>query len=161
MVIFKAWIVSNGTGLSAEEAVRIQSLVKKLRWFLLLKDFFCAVTRKWTNNEDNREFHTWRAWGSRARKKTARPERHTLYELKTEKCVKGWAGWTPASEAEMAEFQELVLCPRSDHGQAVVRDVEVVRDWSFCMTGWWALLQRLKPPRLRQETGTNYVYLKK
>ena len=45
-------------------------------------------------------------------------------ELKTKKCVKGWAGWTPASEAEKAKFQELVLCPRSDHGEAAVRDAE-------------------------------------
>ena len=35
---------------------------KKLRWFQLLKDFNCTVTSTWTNNEDSREFHTWRAW---------------------------------------------------------------------------------------------------
>ena len=45
--------------------------------------------------------------------------------LKTKKCVKGWAVWTPASEAEKAKFQELVLCPRNDRGRAAVRDVEV------------------------------------
>ena len=45
-------------------------------------------------------------------------------ELKTKKCVKGWAGWTPASEAEKAKFQELVLCPRSDHSDAALRGTE-------------------------------------
>ena len=29
----------------------------------------CTVTSTWTNNEDNREIHTWRAWGSRVHKK--------------------------------------------------------------------------------------------
>ena len=78
--------------------------------------------------------------------KTARlhhgPKRHTLYdmvpeagegpylgslpELKTKRCVKGWAAWTPASEAEKAEFQELVLCPRSDHDEAALRGAEDV-----------------------------------
>ena len=33
------------------------------------EDFNCTVTSTWTNNENHREFHTWRAWGSRARKK--------------------------------------------------------------------------------------------
>ena len=45
-------------------------------------------------------------------------------ELKTEKCVKGWAGWTPVSEAEKTKFQELVLCPRSDQNGAVTCDAE-------------------------------------
>ena len=43
-------------------------------------------------------------------------------ELKTRKCVKGWAGWTPVSDAEKAKFQELVLCPRDDHKEAALRD---------------------------------------
>ena len=42
---------------------------EKIRWLQLLKDFDCTVTSTWTNNEDNREFHTWRAWGSRVCKK--------------------------------------------------------------------------------------------
>ena len=45
-------------------------------------------------------------------------------ELRTKKCVKGWAGWTPVSDAEKARFQELVLCPRSDHAEAAPRDAE-------------------------------------
>ena len=45
-------------------------------------------------------------------------------ELKTKKCVKGWARWTPVSEAEKAKFQELVLFPRSDHDEAVLRDAD-------------------------------------
>ena len=45
-------------------------------------------------------------------------------ELKPKKCVKGWARWTPVSEAEKAKFQELVLCPRSDHNDAVPRDAD-------------------------------------
>ena len=45
-------------------------------------------------------------------------------EFKTERRVKGWTGWTPVSEAEKAKFQELVLCPRSDHGEAVPGETE-------------------------------------
>ena len=41
----------------------------KLRSFQLLKDFNCTVTSAWTNNEDSREFHTWRAWGQEIRTK--------------------------------------------------------------------------------------------
>ena len=37
---------------------------KKRRWLQLLKVFNCTVTGTWTNNDDNRECHTWRAWGS-------------------------------------------------------------------------------------------------
>ena len=42
---------------------------KKLSWFQLLKDFSCIVPSTWTNNEDNRGFHTWRASGSLGRQK--------------------------------------------------------------------------------------------
>ena len=45
-------------------------------------------------------------------------------ELNTKRRVKGWAGWAPVSEAEKAKFQELVLCPRSDHGEGVPREIE-------------------------------------
>ena len=45
-------------------------------------------------------------------------------ELKTKKCVKGWAGWTPVSEAEKVKFQDLVLCPRRDHVEAAPRETE-------------------------------------
>ena len=42
---------------------------EKVRWSELLKEFNCTVTSIWTNNEDDGECHTWRAWGSRIRKK--------------------------------------------------------------------------------------------
>ena len=42
---------------------------KKRRWSKLLKEFNCTVTGTWTNNDDSDEYHTWRAWGSRIRKK--------------------------------------------------------------------------------------------
>ena len=45
-------------------------------------------------------------------------------EVRTKKRVKGWAGWTPVSEGEMAKFQELVLCTRSDHDEAAPCEIE-------------------------------------
>ena len=45
------------------------TIAQKLRCFQLLEDFNCTVTSTQTNNDNNREFHTWRSWGSRARKK--------------------------------------------------------------------------------------------
>ena len=45
-------------------------------------------------------------------------------EHKTKRRVKGWAGWAPVSEAEKAKFQELVLCPPIDHGDAAPRETE-------------------------------------
>ena len=45
-------------------------------------------------------------------------------EFKTKRRVKGWAGWAPVSEAEKAEFQELVLRPRCDRGESDPRDIE-------------------------------------
>ena len=56
-------------------------------------------------------------------------------ELKTQKHVKGWTGWTPVSEAEKAKFQELVLCPRSDYSETALRGAEddegfvLLHDW--------------------------------
>ena len=49
--------------LNAEEAGRSSSHTRKLRWLQVLNDFNCAVT------DDHGEYHTWRAWGSRVRKK--------------------------------------------------------------------------------------------
>ena len=125
---------------------------KKLRWFQLLKDFNCTVTSTWTNNEQSGEFHTWRAWGSRGRKKQLdyflgprNLPSETWYlnqvrirtwehlpvitrvegqELSTKKCVKGWAGWTPVSEGEVAKFQELVLRPRGARDEVVLCEAE-------------------------------------
>ena len=123
---------------------------KKLRWFQLLKNFNCSVTSTWTNNEDCREFHTRRAWGSRGRKKQLdfyhgpnelalgdlvskqvkiRTWDHFLVitrvegqEIPTKKRVKGWAGWTPVSEGEVAKFQELVLHPQGALDEVALRE---------------------------------------
>ena len=108
---------------SAEDIIAYE---KKLRWFQLLKDFNCTVTSTWSNNEDSREFHTWRAWGSRGRKKQldyimgpkdlrsvtwylnqVRIRTWDLFpeitrvegrEIRTKERVKGWAGWLSVSE---------------------------------------------------------------
>ena len=37
---------------------------KEVRCLQLLKEFSCTVTSTWTNNEDDGECRTWRAWGS-------------------------------------------------------------------------------------------------
>ena len=119
---------------------------EKLRKFQILQDFNCTVTSTWTNNDDNREFHTWLAWRSRVCKKQLdcamgpkdirsttwylnrvrfRTWDHFLViikiegrELKTKRRDKGWARWAFVSEAEKAKFQEIVLCPRSDHHES-------------------------------------------
>ena len=111
-----------------------------------MQDFDYNVTSTWTNKEDKLEFHTWRSLGSRILKKQLDffhgSREHTLFprptwylhrakfrtwdhtkiegrEIKTNKRIKGWAGRAPVSEAEKVKFQELVLCPRSDHDEGV------------------------------------------
>jgi endonuclease/exonuclease/phosphatase family metal-dependent hydrolase len=42
---------------------------KKVRWLQLLKEFKCTVTSTWADEGNDHEHHTWRAWGSRVRKK--------------------------------------------------------------------------------------------
>ena len=42
---------------------------KKLRWLQLLRDFDCTVTSTFVDDKNLGECHTWRAWGSRFRKK--------------------------------------------------------------------------------------------
>ena len=79
-------------------------------------------------------------------------------ELKTKKGVKGWAGWTPITEAERVKFKELVLCSRCDRNQAVLRDADDGEGLALLHKGWLALPQRSKQLRLRQGTGTNSVY---
>ena len=37
----------------------------EMRCLQLLKEFNCTVTSTWTNDDGNRECHSWRAWGSR------------------------------------------------------------------------------------------------
>ena len=44
-------------------------------------------------------------------------------EIRTKR-VKGWAGWTPVSEGEGVEFQELVLCTRTDNDEAATCESE-------------------------------------
>ena len=141
-----------------------------------MKDFNCTVTSTWTNNEDDREFHTWRARGSGVCKKQLdhimgpKYIRSTTWylhqvrlrtwdhfpvitriegpELKTKKRVKGWARWTPVSEAEKAKFQEAVLCPRCDHGETAPRGAEddddegLVQIVNLRKPGRWHLTQR-------------------
>ena len=45
-------------------------------------------------------------------------------EIRTKKRVKGWVGWTPVSEGEMAKFQELVLRPRGARDEVALREAE-------------------------------------
>ena len=118
----------------------------------MLTDSNCTETSTWTNNEDSREFHTWRAWGSRGRQKQldyiVGPKNLrsvTWYqnqvrirtwdhfpvitrvegrEIRTKKRVKGWAGWTPVSEGEAVKFQELVLCTRRECDEAAPGETE-------------------------------------
>ena len=54
---------------NAEEVARTSFLMRKLRWFQLLKDFNCTVTSTWVDADDRGECHTGRAWGSRIRQK--------------------------------------------------------------------------------------------
>ena len=61
-------------------------------------------------------------------------------ELKAKKRIKDWAGWVPVSETEKAKFKELVLCPRSDHGEGDPRETEEGNGMAF-------LHDRLVPQR--------------
>ena len=88
-------------GPSAKEAVRIPSLIGKLKLLQLLGDFNCNVTSIWTNNEDNREFHTkgvrsatWYLNRVRLRTWDFFPVFTKIEgrELKTKRRIKGWAG---------------------------------------------------------------------
>ena len=42
---------------------------KKLRWLQLLREFGCVVTSTWVEQGIPGECYTWRAWGSRLRRK--------------------------------------------------------------------------------------------
>ena len=44
-------------------------------------------------------------------------------ELKTKNPIKGWAGWVPCQK-QRRKFQEIVLCPRSEHGEGDQRETE-------------------------------------
>ena len=112
---------------------------KKLWWLQLLRDFHCTVTSTWVDAENLGECHTWRAWGSRVRKKQLdyiMGPRDLVFktwylnktrirtwdhfpvvvkiegrEMRVRKGKKVWAGWTPVSENEERKFQERCLCP--------------------------------------------------
>ena len=112
---------------------------KKLRLLQLLRDFDCTVTSTWVDAESLGECHTWRAWGSRVRKKQLdyimgpRDLVSTTWylnktrirtwdhcpgvvkidgrEMRVKKGKKRWTGWTPFSEDEERKFKELCLCP--------------------------------------------------
>ena len=146
-----------------------------------------TVTSTCTNNEDNREFHTWRAWGSRVRKKQLdnvmgpKDLRSTTWYLnrarfrtwdhflaitkvegrdfKTKRRVKGWVGWAPVSEVEKAKFHDLVLCLRSDHNEDDPRGTDE-RDGLVHDRLVRAAAEIKKLPRPHQGTGTNIVCLK-
>ena len=149
-----------------------------------MQDFNCTVTSTWTNNDDNREFHTWRAWGSWVRKKQLDyvmgpkdTRSMTWYlnqvrfrtwdhcpvitkiegrEFKIKRRVKSWAGWAPVSEAEKAKFQSLFSFLEVTMAKAIHMKLRRVMDWPSYMTGWRVLLQRSRLPRLRQGTGTKF-----
>ena len=62
------WYGSHGPDClrGGEDVVTYES---KLWWLQLLRDFDCTVTSTWVDAENLWECHTWRAWGSRVRKK--------------------------------------------------------------------------------------------
>ena len=80
-------------------------------------------------------------------------------ELKTKKCVKGWAGGLPFQKQRISGSKNLCSVHEKSMAKPLHATPKMVRDWSFYMTGWWALLRRFKPSRLRQGTGANFVYL--
>ena len=140
------WTVFNGTGctsLSAEEAVRIPLLMRKIE---VIPD----TARLQLHRDQHLDEHWWQLWvphvassGITRSQETTRLrhgfEGHTLYdlvryvnqvrsrtwdhllvitkiegrELKTKRRVKGWARWAPVWKAEKAEFQEHMLSSRS------------------------------------------------
>ena len=61
---------------------------KKTRRLQLLKKCNCTATSTWTNNDDNRELHTWRAWGSRVCKKQPVFWGQRIYALRRGTCTK-------------------------------------------------------------------------
>ena len=76
--IYMAWTALNGTGCmdqNAKEEARTRPLTRNNHeGSKPLQDFDCIVTSTWANNEDNREFHMWRAGGLRSRL-------HMLYDV--------------------------------------------------------------------------------
>ena len=150
------------------------------------------MTSIWTNNEDNCEFQAWRAWGSRTRKKQfeffmgPKDRRSTTWYLNWAR-FRTWDHFlvrSPRSKGVNSKLRSVSmvrpdgrpslkqrrpssknLCSASGLTTAKSFHVRLKseKDWSFYMTGWWVLLQRLKLPRLLQGTGTgtNLVCLRR
>ena len=122
---------------------------KKMRWLHSLRKFGCVVTSTWVEKGNPGECYTWRAWGSRVRRKQLDcimgPRgviASTWYlnkvrirtwdhfpvvkieekEMRIRKGKKSWAGWTPVSDVEEKKFQELSLCP--DGTRSWIEDVK-------------------------------------
>ena len=58
-----------GTGSMGRNGEDVITYEKKLWWLQLLRDFDCTVASTWVDAENLGQCHTWRAWGSRVRKK--------------------------------------------------------------------------------------------
>ena len=130
-----------------------------MRWLQLFKESNCTVTSTWTNNEDNREHHTWRAWGSWVCKKQhdyimgpkdlrsstcylnrvrVRTWDHfpVIVEIeerdpRKKKGVKDWVGWIPRSEV-------------NDDRTKILKDGRDV--WALCRIDWRKLRPRSRVP---------------
>ena len=113
---------------------------KKLWWLQLLRDFDCTVTSTWVDAENLGECHTWRAWGSRVRKKQLvflmelRDLVFTTWflnksrirtwdhfpvvvkikgrEMRVRKEKKGRTGWTPVSAGRGEDIQRTMSLSR-------------------------------------------------
>ena len=120
---------------------------KKLWWLQLLREFDCTVTSTWVDAENLGECHTWRAWGSRVRKKhldyfleprttwdlnktRIRTWDHSAVvvkieerEMRVRKRKKGWTGWTPVSVDEERKFKERCLCPEGSRSWCGANEV--------------------------------------
>ena len=109
---------------------------KKLRCLQLLKDFNCTVTSTWTNNEDNREFHTWRAWGCRVRKKQLdyitgpKETRSTTWHLNQVR-LRTWDHFPaigpdgcPSQKLKKQSSKNRCSGPQGDLGETALRDAE-------------------------------------
>ena len=74
----------------------------------------------WTNNEDNREFYTWRAWRSQVQKKQLnyvtgpKDIRFTIRYFHWARFRIWGVGWVPVSEAD-SKCEEFVFYPLGDH----------------------------------------------
>ena len=136
----------------------------KMRLLQLLKEFLCTVTSTWTNKDDKCEHRTWRAWGSRVRRKQFHcvmgPRDLTWFldhvrlriwdrflvvgkiegkDLRAKKGVKGWAN---------TSFKNLCFA----RTKAVPRRAKMgMMDWPLCRKDWKK--RRLRSRLLRRLCG--------